>query len=256
MPDRTLKTIEFAFEIVDLLKEDGGHTLGQVADKLDRSPGTVHGYLKTLKENGYLVQRGDIYHLSLKFTDVGMSVLHSEHEYALADKYTGKVAEETGCRSIFAVEENGRGVYISKETGDYSTWKHEQLGQSFYLHATAAGKAILANLPEKRTEAILDQWGLPNKTENTITDRGELLEELARVRETRVGFNREEHIQGIRAVSVPVTGPSGSVIGALSANGPANQLDGDWFSEQLPSRLSGIANEFELDLTHAESRPR
>lgn len=253
MPARTLKTIELCFEIIDLLKEEEGQTLGRIAGELGKPPGTVHGYLRTLEACGYIVQEGDLYRLSLKFAEVGISVLHSKRAYMLAEEYTTKAAEETDCRSIFAVEENGRGVYTAREAGDYSTWKHEQIGRRFYLHATAAGKAILANLVQDQIDAILDPWGLPKKTENTITDRDELMEELEQVREIGVGFNREEHIEGIHAVSAPVFGPSGAVIGALSANGPANQLDGERLSEELPAILIGIANEFELDLIHAES---
>lgn len=245
--DRTLQTTRTSLEIVDLLDERGGATVSEVAAALDKPPSTVHGHLATLKDQEFVIQNGDTYDLSLRFITLGRSVRNRKQLYTLSDRYTQRVVEETEYRSIFAVEEHGRGVYLSRNAGDHSKWRHEQTGERFPLHATAAGKVLLAHLPDEQVDAIIDRWGLPELTENTITDRGELDRELEAVRDEGVAYNREEQIEGIRAVSAAVTDPTGEV-GALSANGPAHRLADPTAEEELAETLRALANEFRLDL--------
>jgi DNA-binding IclR family transcriptional regulator len=245
---RTLQTTRTSLEIVDLLNERGGATVSEVAEALEKPPSTVHGHLATLKQGEFVIQNGDIYDLSLRFITLGKAVRQRKRLYRLSDRYTQRVVEETEFRSIFAVEEHGRGVYLSRNAGDHSKWRHEQTGERFYLHATAAGKILLAHLPDERVDEIIDRWGLPASTESTITDREELARELERVREQGVAYNREEQIEGIRAVSAPVDDPSIEGVGALSANGPAHRLADRSVEDDLAETLQALANEFRLDL--------
>jgi len=246
--DRTLQTTRTSLEIVNLLDDRNGATVSEVAEALDKPPSTVHGHLATLREQEFVIQNGDTYDLSLRFVTLGKALRNRKQLYTLSDRYTQRVVEETGYRSIFAVEQHGRGVYLSRNAGDHSKWRHEQTGERFYLHATAAGKVLLAHLPNERVHEIIDRWGLPELTENTITDRAELDQELHEVREEGVAYNREEQIDGIRAISAPVTeSPSGEV-GALSANGPAHRLADESVEETLAETLRGLANEYRLDL--------
>jgi DNA-binding IclR family transcriptional regulator len=247
-----LKTPKRSFEILELLRAEDGASVSRVAERLDSPPSTVHGHLSTLEDCGYVVREDGEYRLGLRFAYLGNHALDSTRAYRIADRYTEKVAAETGCRSIFGVEQNGRGIYVARDPGEHSAWEHEQIGNWFSLHTTAAGKAIIAHLPRERVDEIVERWGLPRQTPNSIVDRAELLAELRSVRETGVGFNREEHVPGVRAVSAPVFGPSDDVVGGLSASGPANQLRGHRFETDLPETLLGIANEFELDLALSE----
>jgi len=246
--DRTLQTTRTSLEIINLLDDRNGATVSEVAEALDKPPSTVHGHLATLKDQEFVIQNRDTYDLSLRFVTLGKALRSRKQLYTLSDRYTQRVVEETGYRSIFAVEQHGRGVYLSRNAGDHSKWRHEQAGERFYLHATAAGKVLLAHLPDERVDEIIDRWGLPEVTENTITDREKLDQELQEVREEGVAYNREEQIEGIRAVSAPVTESPSGEIGALSANGPAHRLADESVEETLAETLRGLANEFRLDL--------
>jgi DNA-binding IclR family transcriptional regulator len=91
------------------------------------------------------------------------------------------------------------------------------------------------------------QWGLPQRTENTISDPTQLYNEIESIRERGYSFNREEQLDGVKAVGVPVTGPENRVIGAFSVASPANRMSSEWFEEELPNIVLGVANEFELE---------
>lgn len=245
---RTLKTTRTSLEILELLGELGGAGVTRIAEELDRPPSTVHGHLATLEDQEFVVADGETYRLGLKFLALGRQVENSKPVYRRADRYTAKAARETDCRSVFAVEEHGRGVFVSRNAGEFASWEREMAGQRCYLHATAVGKAMLAHLPETRRDAIVERKGLPGLTENTITDRAELERELEAVGERGVAFDREEELSGVRSVGTPVLGHDGRVIGALAATAPAERMVGDRFETEIPGELRAVANEFELDL--------
>lgn len=246
---RTLKTSALSFEIVELLVELDGARVTEVANQLDIPPSTAHTHLATLENLEYVVKEGDFYHPSLEFLRLGTHVRTRKEEYDLAHSYTKKLYDRTDSHSIFVVEEQGRGVFLHRITGERPDWRHETLGNKLYLHNTAVGKAILAKLPEDRVTEIVDRWGLPRQTDNTITDEDELRDELETVQERGYAFNRGENIDKMWAVGVAVTGRDGQVVGAFSVAGAAESMQGDWFETELPKTLLSVANEFELDLS-------
>jgi len=246
---RTLSTTKTSFEVIELLKERGGARVTELADELEMAPSTVHSHLATLAETEYLVKEGDIYHLGLAFLELGEHVRTRKEPYTIAESYTQQLATETKCRAVFAVEEHGRGVYMYTFSGDHAVWTYSTVGKSFPLHATAAGKSILSQLPEDRVTEIIDRHGLDAQTEATITDLDDLLAELATIDEQGYAYNHEEQLDGVKAVGVPVTGPDDRVLGAFSVASPANRMKGEWFETELPETVLAVANEFELEIS-------
>lgn len=246
-----LQTTETSFQIVTALKEMDGGRVTEIASHLDMAPSTVHSHLSTLEANEYVVKEGDIYLLGLKFLNLGEYVRNRSDSYALAKEKVKDLAEETSGRAHFVVEEHGRGVYLYTSTGKHAVKAYSSVGKRVQLHVAASGKSILAFLPEHRVNEIIDRWGLPAETENTITDRETLFDELEQIREQGYAFNREEHLQGINAVGAPVLTDNGQVIGAFSVSGPVHRMKGDWFEEELTNAVLGASNELELNITYS-----
>lgn len=244
----SLTTTKTSLEIIEALMELDGARVTEIADRLDRPPSTVHTHLCTLMNEGYVIKNADIYHLSLRFLKLGHYVQGRKREYTLASEYVDKLNEQTGLRSLFAVEEHGRAVILHARSGDHAEWEHERRGNRLYLHNTAVGKAILAEFPPERVEEVLDRWGMAGMTDETIRDRETLFEELADVRERGYAFNRGENIEGLHAVATAVTDSVGSVVGAFSVSGASKALHDEEFEDEIPDVLLGIANEFELDI--------
>jgi IclR family transcriptional regulator, acetate operon repressor len=97
------------------------------------------------------------------------------------------------------------------------------VGESFPLHCTANGKAILALMPEATARVLLPDR-LPRHTPHTRTTRKALLAELEEVRRTSIAFDREEHTEGISAVGFAVRhGPA--TIAAITVPMPTARFD-------------------------------
>jgi len=247
---RKLQTVETAFTILESLQNMEGARVKELANQLDMAESTVHGYLSTLYQNGYLIKDGDEYNAGLKFLTIGGYAQHRATEYELAGNKTADLAEKTDERAQFVVEEHGRGIHVHTKTGSNAVQVDARIGKQNYLHASAAGKAILAHYSQSTVETIIDRWGLPELTENTIGDRGTLLEELQDIKKQGYSFNKEESTQGLHAVGVPIKKDTDQVIGALSVSGPSNRLQGDVLMEEIPELLLGVANELELKIKY------
>lgn len=248
--EHTVKSTATTFQIAELLRKQRGATIKWLADELDLAKSTVYNHLATLEDQGFVVQQGDTYDLGLRFLQLGSYVQYRDDMYAQVEPKVQEIAEETGERCHFVVEEHGLGVCLFTYTGEHAVSVQPDIGQQIYLHSSASGKAILAHLPEEMVESVIDRWGLPPVTDRTITDRETLDDKLAEIRETGVAYNDGENISRTRALGVPISAPDDRVIGAISIQGPAHRLDGSWFEEDVQDLLLGTANELELNIAH------
>ncbi|MFB6165847.1 MAG: IclR family transcriptional regulator [Haloarculaceae archaeon] len=247
----TVQATRTMFDIVEYVKRADGATVTGAADALGYAKSTIHRHLATLHELGYVVRNGDEYAVGLRFLDLGQHARTRRLGYALAKDKVEEIATETGERAQFIVEEHYEAVYIHRSFGEQAVHTDPGIGSRIPLHATAAGKAILAHVPEARLFEIVEHAAFEPITDATITDREALFEELAAIRERGYSFNRQENLEGLNAVGVVVTGPDDAVIGALSVSGPSHRLTGERLETELPNLLLGTANELELNIAYA-----
>jgi len=243
-------TVETALSVYEALKELDGAGVSTLASELDLAKSTVHRHLSTLDQLEWVVRRGDVFYPSLGVLEYAEYARNRRRAYRMAERKVAELAEETEERAQFLVEEHGHGVYVHRDWGRKAVQTDPGIGKSAPLHATAAGKAILAHLRRHEVEEILDWRGLPRLTENTITDRDALFAELDRVRQRGVSRNDAEKLDGVRAVGVVVRDPSEQVVGALSVSAPAHRLADERFERDLPNQLRGVAQELELNIAH------
>lgn len=247
---QTIQATQTSLRIVHALRDLDGARVSELANELDMPASTVHSHLSTLSGEGYVVKEGDEYQLGLLFLNLGEYVRKQKEAYQLAENMVEQLVDETDGWAHFVVEEHGRGIYLYSKSGEHPPKKFSDTGETFHLHAAAAGKAILAHESTEKVESIIDRWGLPQLTENTITDEETLLSALTRVRETGIAFNDEEQFEGVRAVGAPVLTDRGEVIGAFSVSGPTHRMKGDWYNENIPDVILGTANELEITINY------
>ena len=249
-----VQSLVTSFRIVESLHERRLLTLREVADELDIAISTTHRHLTTLRQFGYVYKDGKRYRTGLRFLEVGEQARNERELYQIANPKIKQLAEETGEIVQLMMEEGGMGVRLCLQHGQQSVPTNTLPGQYVFLHTTSAGKAILANLSVDRRGEVIEQTQLPRQTGNTITDSDRLGSELSDIREQGVAFNNEERIKGLRAVGVPVMGRNDEVAGAISVAGPSKRFKGDWYRDELPTLISGAANEIELNLQYSPTQ--
>lgn len=248
---RTIQSVSTAASIIDILRVRDGSTLTEIARETDLTPGTVHTHLATLKECNYVIQDGDEYRLGYHLLSLGEAVRNHHDLYRAAKAQIDKLAEETDESVHLIVEQRGQIYTLCERFGREAVGieAHEKKREQplTHLHCTAAGKAILSQLPRGCVKEITERNGLPPVTENTITELDVLLEELETVRERGYGFSDEEQMIGIRAVGAPIT-YNDEIAGAIAVSGPTARLKEGEFRETLPEQIIQAKNICEVNL--------
>lgn len=87
------------------------------------------------------------------------------------------------------------------------------------LHASAAGKVLLAHMPQEKVISLLPAE-LPAYASRTITDRDALMQELDRIRQQDYGVADNELEEELAAVARPVFDQTGNLVAVLALSGP------------------------------------
>lgn len=246
-PGNHVKSVTRALDIVEALKDLNGGGVSEVADRVEIPPSTVHNYLATLQAREYVVTKGSEYHLADRFIHIGDFAKNRHDLVNVGEWEIEPLVEETDETVNLVVEEYGMGIYVHSRTGAGGLRNFAHIREREYLHSTSAGKALLANLPEERVEAILANRGLPRQTSSTITDRSELLAQLSTIRERGYSLNDEENTPGVRAVGAPIEMETGD-FAAVSVAGPINRFTDEMFYDELPDMVRRTAKSIEVDL--------
>lgn len=244
---RKIKSDLTLISIIRLLKNTEGMSITEIANELDLAKSTVHAHVHTLADEGYLIKKEDKFQLSLQLLDLGGAARNRYLDELIREK-VDMLAIETKERAQFVVEERGTGVHLYCSYGKNAVQTKVWIGRHFPLHISAAGKAILANLPEERRDSILQKEPVAF-TDQTITDVDTLRRDLQQVRKNNYALNQQESTRGLRAVGVPIKKEDDDVLGAISISGPTHRIKDEVLRKELPDLLLGVVNEIELKMT-------
>ena len=252
--EQTITSVETSFSIVDYLIEEGPASVSEVAAGTGIPKSTTYVHLQTLRNAGRIVRTGNHYDLGLEYLRIGNQARRRRDIYQAAKSQVDRLADETGEAAHVGVEENGQRVILYKTEREAAVYDNTPTGEFTHLHWTAIGKAILSSYSEDRIREIIETHGLPQATNNTITDPEELLEELARSRERGYAVESEERREGVVAVGMPILETSSeSAIAAVSISGPRDRIRSDHdgsIREELLEKLRNRANITELRYNH------
>ncbi len=200
-----------------------------LARRLDLPKSSVHRLLTALVSAG-LVERAERhghYRLGVRLYELGemapsRAELHGVSLGALDELHarTGEMAHVAVLdgRDVVAVERRETPGLLKLAT---------RLGHRHPAHATSAGKVLLAYLPLPQRAAILTGDDLEAPTPHSISDRGRLEEELAKVRSRGWAESRHELEVGLVSVASPIRDVRGRVVAAVGVAGPASRLTRD-----------------------------
>jgi DNA-binding IclR family transcriptional regulator len=245
---RTLTTTRTSLRVLELVLEHEGLTLAELDDLVDKPKSTLHSHLHTLLDCRYLVRDGETYTASYRLSLFG-GVVGARFPYDDVVRETvEELAEATGEEANFTVLEHGRLLMAHGASGGSAAEeKDTNFRTEYYLHNTAAGKAILAEMDRSRVERVLDAWKLPQESEATIVDRDRLFDSLAETADRGYGVLDEESAPGLVAVGVPIR-DDGGIVGGLSVGGPKYRIDVTRLHGELADTLLDLGGTLEEEL--------
>ncbi len=214
--------------IFELLQKHNriGLTNKEISRTLKIPSSTCYRILAALKKYDYIYQRKQDLHYFLGYAHLRFaeSVLEGMDEATRCLPYLEELHQQTEETTFFA-RYSGRACVAMEICGFINTRVAVGRGEIMPLHCSASGMAVLAFLPKRERDKLIDSLELTAYTGQTITDPPMLIERLEKIRETGIALNMQEFHNGINALATPIFNRDSKVIGALVVVGTSVDLD-------------------------------
>lgn len=222
-----VQSVDRAITVLEILAREGHAGVSEVAAEIGVHKSTAFRLLAALEERDLVEQNTDRGKYQLAFGILRLaSAIPGRIDLARQAQVTmDALAQQLDETINLAVVREHYAVNVQQAFSSAAVASQNWVGQLTPLHATSSGKVLLAFMPEGQRDAILDKASLPRLTPNTITSRAALLDQLAEIREAGFATASEELEIGLNASAAPVRDHTGTVVGALSASGPAYRFD-------------------------------
>ncbi len=232
-----MQSVERTLDILEALAERGEAGIAQLSQQVGLHASTVHRLLSTLIARGYVRQNPETgrYMLGLKALDVARAVKDHIDLRMESLPILRELMKQSGETANLSVLDGQQLVYLEQVSSPgWMLRMFVQVGARAPLHSTAAGKVLLAHLPEPELKAMLASYPLTPYAGRTIVDKGVLLSELNDVRREGYATDYGEQEEGVSCVAAPVRDHSGRVVAAISISGPWIRITPERVAELAP----------------------
>lgn len=223
-----IQSLSRALNILEILSNHPrGMALTELAKCVDLSKSTVHRFLVSLSESGYVYKENSTgkYRLTLRMFEVGSKAVHALNILEIARPRLDHLAEITNETIHLVLHEGVNVVYIYKYNLTTAAINiGSEIGNCSPIYCTGVGKAILAHLPPDEISKIWNTSKIVRYTENTITEYEDMLAELARVRRYNYAQDNQEHERMVSCIAAPIFDYSGRPKYALSITAPTVRM--------------------------------
>jgi DNA-binding IclR family transcriptional regulator len=220
---RTLDVLEV------LADQPRSWTLVDLARALDIPKSSLHGLMRTMTARGWVRadETGTRFRLGMRALQVGAAYLDGDDSVAVMSGVLDELSRRLGETVHLGRIDGDQIVYLAKRDSTHRLRLYSAVGRRLPAHATALGKALLAQHTDGDVDRMLGgKWPLQRLTPGTITERGDLHRALATVRAAGYAVDREENAEGIMcfAMAVPLTDPATD---AVSVSVPTTRITPD-----------------------------
>jgi IclR family transcriptional regulator, acetate operon repressor len=239
-----VQSLDRALSILERLADADGMTLTDLAQSVGLAPSTTHRLLTTLQQRRFADFDDDygVWVIGVGAFNVGNAFLRNRRIVSLGRPVMRRLMEEVGETVNLAVEDKDELVYVTQFESHAPMRAFFRPGRRAPMHASAIGKAMLAEFDDAALTGFLHRKGMPRFTDKTIVDPAALRCELARIRERGWAVDDEEHTVGMRCVAATLHNEHGEVIAGVSLSGPSVRVTENRLGE-LGARVVQAANQ-------------
>ncbi len=197
-----------------LAAAEEGLSQAEIAKSLGRSANEIYRMLDRLVRRGYVLRTaGDRYELTLKLFALGQRHPPTRRLVGQAMPLMRAFAKAAEQACHLAVYDRGRVVVIAQiDAPSYFTYTM-RVGAQLGLYSTGSGHVLLAFAPP--AERAFMEAEHEDGFEDAAPPEG-LAQRLAEVRARGYELMPSAQVEGVQNISVPVLGPEGTVLAALT----------------------------------------
>ena len=240
-----IKSLQKALQVLECFVEKQPLGVTEISEKMGLYKSNVHNILSTFKAMDYLEQDPDSgkFRLGTAVFSLSRALRENLDISRIAVPFMRRIAEEVGEVVYLTIPRGEEVVYLEavypesqKLPGSIVT------GERAKMHCTSVGKAILSSMDKSERDELLKE-PLEAFTENTITDRQELEEELKITAARKYGLDDMELMFGIKCGGVALLNHEGKPEGGLSISAPSLRM-----SEEKILIFAEILNRYKQEI--------
>jgi IclR family KDG regulon transcriptional repressor len=224
----------------------------QLASELALNKTTVYRLLNAMQKFELIEKNpeNERYRLGLKLHELGCRALESR---SLRNEAHGFLVElSRRCNESVSLAVPGAGGIVCLDRVDCLDsiiTARTPIGGRFQPHCTAAGKAILAWLPDEEIRAIMKRNGMPRFTSNTVSKLADLMYVLDLTRRQGYASDSGELERGLSGIAAPIFMRGSHLVAALGMAGPSGRFQ----LEELTQKIA-LIKDFAARLSRALGR--
>jgi IclR family acetate operon transcriptional repressor len=233
---RSVQSVDRALDLLEALAAaDGEVSITALSARTGLHVSTVHRLLSTLLRRGYVRQNAET---SRYYAGAKLAMLAEGRSRFGEMRYRARpilraITEVTRETANLVILDDAAAVYIETVPSPQVVRLFTAIGNRVPLHATGAGKCLLAALPTAKRDLLLERLDLRTYTPHTIVDRAALRRALDEARERGFTIDDEEYDDGVRCIALPVGGMN-EAIAAISVSAPASRFTRQRCLELVP----------------------
>lgn len=251
-------SVERTLAIIELLAaEPRGLCLNEIVERLGFPDNSIYRITVTLLSHGYLHRHEDTkrFTLTRKLLLLSHAALTEVNLMEVSLDILRALREELKETVLLCALVDNEGVVLEQMPSTHAFKLTVEVGSRFPLHTAAPSKGILAFLPGPELEGLLASMKLTRYTEQTITSKKSLREELEKVRQQGYAVDRGEMITGSHCIGAPILDQNHYPIAGVTITGPADRLPAKEFP-RLGAIVRQYANRISQRLGNGALRPK
>ena len=232
-------------ELIELIAQHPeGLSIQEIVNLLGHSKTSVYRIICSLEEMGYLRknQLKGTFSLTRKMFKIGLSTIGTttiiEHSYEPMRRLRDKLRETVVLGTLMGTKI----VILEQVIGSHHFSFILKPGMGVCLHASAPGKAFLANIEDWERDEIISKIELTKFTDKTITNSTDFLLGLEKVKRCGYGVDMGEELSGVRCIGAPIFNLAGKIAASIWISGPAERLS-DESIDEIGKEVVACANE-------------
>ena len=230
-----VRAVDHALQLLSCYSEKEEMGVTELSKKLGLHKNNVFRILATLEFRGYIEQnkKTEGYRLGPKIFELGLIFKYQMGLIKHAKPIMEEIVKRHNETTYLGVLRNIYAIYIDNVETNHTVRVVSRVGSQIPAYASAIGKVQLAHLPSDDLDRLFKDRRLRSLTDNTITDKDMLMEELRKVAQEGYALDNEEFEKDVRCVAAPIRDYTRWVVAGLSISGPAFRITDEVISDLI-----------------------
>ena len=223
---KRVPALDKCFDILDLLAGSSkAFRISDISKALGYHKSTVFNMVHTLVDQGVLEKESENkFRFGTRLYLLGKAAGNSSQLIVTVHPYLEEINQRTKLSAFLGIRSGLSAIILDKVDSAFDIRISSEIGMRIPLLAGAGGKALLAQLSQSEVNEILSKNELKRFTPFSCVNKRKYKEMIVMARNEGIAVDREEYIEGIKALAVPIKINRGDDPAAIWAVGLKRQL--------------------------------